>query len=135
MKGLFHDEDFLRELVSDQDLADWDPAIGECCTAEQFKLHFRGTPCNPWNKSATRVFVNDFLATHAEIYPPAWPVRRMVTRKTTAHIKSLIKSFRGNRRGEAIVKAAKQAKNRQERKATVSLLVQLCASAMRALFF
>lgn len=124
MRGLIHEDDWLKELVSDQDLDNWQPEIEECCTAERFRLHLRGTPCNSWNASAARVFTNDFLRTHAEIYPDVWAVRRMVLKKIKAHIKSLIKSFRQNGRGEALINATKLAKNRQERKANVSPLPQ-----------
>jgi hypothetical protein len=123
MKGLFHQDDWLKELVSEEDLANWRPGIEECCTAEQFKLHLKGTPCDPWNASATRVFTDDFLRSHEELYPDAWAVRRMVLKKTKAYIKSLIKYFRQNSRGDYLIQAAKQAKNRQERKANVSPLV------------
>ena len=34
---------------------------GECCSVEQFCLDLAGTPASPWNASATRVFVEDFL--------------------------------------------------------------------------
>lgn len=122
MQGLFHKDDWLKELISEQDLVSWKPEVGECCTAVkgQFKLHLMGTPCNPWNTSATRVFTNDFIHTHAEMYPDVWPVRRMVLKKTKAYIKSLIKSFRLNSRGDALIKAHRLARNRQERKSSVS---------------
>ena len=124
MIGLFRSGDWLKELVTEQDLANWRPEIEECCTAGQyqFKLHFKGTPCDPWNSSATRVFTDDFLHTHTETYPDVWAVRRMVLRKTKAYIKSLIKTFRQKNLSDTLRQAAKLAKNRQERKASVSPL-------------
>ena len=120
MKKLFHKDDWLKDIVSDQELTNWNPEIEECCTAGKFKLHLKGTPCDPWNASAARVFTDDFLRSHTETYQDVWAVRRMVLRKTKAYIKSLIKSFRQIGQGEALRQAAKQAKNRQERKASVS---------------
>ncbi|KAI0715208.1 hypothetical protein C8Q76DRAFT_618222 [Earliella scabrosa] len=46
--------------VKDFDLAKSHP----CCTVEKFRLDLRGTPCSPWNKSATIVFVDDFMEKH-----------------------------------------------------------------------
>ncbi|RDX40372.1 hypothetical protein OH76DRAFT_1366335 [Lentinus brumalis] len=34
---------------------------GPCCTAENFQLDMNGTPGSPWNDSARKVFVEDFL--------------------------------------------------------------------------
>ena len=126
MIKLFRNGDWLKELVTEQDLANWRPEIGECCTAVQFqfKLHLQGTPCDPWNSSATRVFTDDFLRTHSDTYPDIWVVRRMVLRKTKAYIKSLIKTFRQKNKSDTLRIADKLAKNRQERKASVSPLPQ-----------
>ena len=112
--------DWLKEVVTQHDLNDWNPDTGECCTAVQFKIHLKGTPCDPWNTSATRVFTNDFLRTHAEQYPDVWAVRRMVLKKTQAYIKSLIKAFREGLDGGPLKLAARRAKNRRERKTNVS---------------
>ena len=119
MKDLVRD-DWLKEVVTQNDLNNWNPDTGECCTAEQFKINLKGTPGDPWNTSATRVFTNYFLRTHAERYPDVWAVCRMVLRKTQAYIKSLIKAFREGLRSGPLKLAAKRAKNRRERKTTVS---------------
>ena len=120
MKSLIRKEDWLKEVVTERDLNSWDPEIERCCTAQQFRLHLAGTPCDPWNTSATRVFTDHFLSTHAEIYPDVWAVRRMVLKKTQAYIKSLIRVFHQDRRGRDLKKAAKLAKNRRERKTNAS---------------
>ena len=120
MKGLFRQDDWLKEIVDDSELVCWDPKIQECCTPQAFKLHLGGTPCSAWNASACRVFVDNFLVTHQEIYPNVWAVRRMVLRKTQAYIKTLIRTFREKNRGENVKLAAKRAKNRRERKTNVS---------------
>lgn len=129
MKGLIRQDDWLKEVINEHDLNNWNPEIEECCTAQQFRLHLAGTPCCPWNTSAARVFTDDFLKTHTEVYPDVWAVRRMVLRKTQAYIKSLIKAFRGNRRGKDLKDATRRAKNRRERKTNVSLSKQFgCAT-------
>ena len=120
MKGLISTDNWLKEVVHERDLSGWNPEIEECCTAQQFRLHLAGTPCCPWNTSAARVFTDNFLSTHAEIYPDVWAVRRMVLKKTRAYIKSLIKAFHQNRRGNDLKNATKRAKNRRERKTSVS---------------
>lgn len=125
MKELIHQEDWLKEVVNEDDINNWNPEVEECCTAEQFKLHLRGTPCDLWNASATRVFADNFLRTHAETYPDVWAVRRMVLKKTTAYVKSLIRSFRENSRGGNLKLALRRAKNRRERKSNVSPPLQL----------
>lgn len=120
MKTLIPKDNWLKEVISQHDLNNWNPEIGECCTAQQFKLHLMGTPRSPWNISATRVFVNDFLSIHTELYPDVWAIRRMILKKTQAHIKSLIKAFRDDQRDADVKRAARRAKNRYERKVGVS---------------
>lgn len=120
MRTLIPKDDWLKEVVNEQDLNTWNPKIEECCIVEQFKLHLKGTPCHPWNSSATRVFADHFLRTHTEIYPDVWAVRRMVLKKTQAYIKSLIKAYRERNRGENLQFATRRAKNRRERKTNVS---------------
>jgi hypothetical protein len=120
MKELIRKEDWLKELVNDYDINSWNSEVKECCTVDQFRLHFNGTPRSPWNFSAARVFTDHFLRTHPEIYPDVWAVRRMVLKKTQAHIKSLIRSFHDKDRGDNVKLAAKREKNRRERKTNVS---------------
>jgi hypothetical protein len=120
MKTMIHKDDWLKDVIDEQELHNWNPEIQECCTAEDFKLHLKGTPCSPWNSSATRVFAGHFLQNHSEIYPDVWAVRRMVLKKTQAYIKSLIRAYRQSNRGGVLQLADKQAKNRRERKSTVS---------------
>lgn len=124
MKSLIRKDDWLKEVVSEHDLNHWNPEIEECCTTQQFKLHLTGTPSDPWNSSAARVFTDDFLITHTELYPDVWAVRRMVLKKTRAYIKSLIRVFHQDNRGHATKQATKRAKNRYQRKADVSPLEQ-----------
>lgn len=120
MKELIHEDDWLKEVVNEEDVNRWDPRVEECCTADQFKLHLRGTARNAWNVSAARVFTDHFLVTHAELYPNVWAVRRMVLKKTAAYIKSLVRKFRQGNHSEDLRLAIKRAKNRRERKTNVS---------------
>jgi len=122
MKQLINQDDWLKELVDDNELVRWDPKIQECCTPQRFKLHLGGTPCSAWNASACRVFVDDFLATHRTIYADVWAIRRVVLKKTQAYIKTLIRSFREKNRGENVKLAVRMAKNRRERKTNVSTM-------------
>ena len=119
MKGLIDKDDWLKAVVHECDINNWDPEVKECCTAQQFRLHLTGTPCNPWNTSATRIFTDDFLRNHADVYTDVWPVRRMVLKKTQVYIKSLIRTFDEDCRGSRLKEVSKQAKNRWERKTNV----------------
>ncbi|KAF9642614.1 hypothetical protein BDM02DRAFT_3192944 [Thelephora ganbajun] len=100
MKGLIHEDDWLKEVVNEHDLNSWDLRTEQCCTAQQFKLHL----------------TDHFLSTHAQIYPDVWAVCRMVLKKTQAYIKSLIRTFCQNRHGDNLKLATRRAKNRWERK-------------------
>ena len=120
MRSLIHENHWLKDTVPDQDIANWNPALGECCTAGEFRLHLAGTTCDAWNTSATRVFADDFLAKNTDIYPDTWTVRSMVLKKTKAYIKTLVKSFRDYPKSKEAKDAKKRAKSRRERKATVS---------------
>ena len=114
--------DRLENTVSPDDFQDFNPQRGECCTRADFRINLEGTPCDAWNKSATRVFVNDFLRAHPEYPSHNVVARRMVHNKTSAAIKSLIKEYRQKDiRGQAKL-AAQKMKNRKERKRTVSVV-------------
>jgi|ERR1700710_1056297 hypothetical protein len=120
MGSLIHNDDWLKDTVSAQDIAGWNPEREACCTADAFRLHLAGTTCNPWNASATRVFTDHFLLNHADTYPDNWTVRSMVLKKTRAYIKTLINSFRDVPKIKAVKDEKKRIKNRRERKANVS---------------
>jgi hypothetical protein len=120
MKSLIRKEDWLKVVVQEDELNNWNPDARECCTPQQFRIHLLGTPSHPWNNSATRVFADDFLKTHSDTYPDVWAVRRMVLKKTQAYIKSLIKAYRAGTNGGELQRIARNAKNRRERKTNVS---------------
>jgi len=120
MRTLIRDDDWLKDTVSDQDMADWNPELRESCTADTFRLHLSGTTCDPWNASATRVFTDDFLAKNADTYPNDWTVRCMVLKKTRAYVKTLVKNFRDAPKNKEVKKEMRLAKSRYERKVYVS---------------
>lgn len=120
MKSLIPKEDWLKVVVHDEELNSWNPEAQPCCTPQQFRLHLLGTPTHPWNDSATRVFTDNFLATHSDTYHDVWAVRRMVLKKTRAYVKSLIKAYRAATNGGDLQRITKLAKNRRERKTNVS---------------
>jgi hypothetical protein len=109
-----------ENTVSVDEIREFNPSQGECCTASNFRLNLEGTASDSWNKSVTRVFVNNFLRTHAEYPGDNRVVRTMIQQKTTAAIKSLIKSYRIRNVGSPQLRKAQKKKNRRERKRTVS---------------
>ena len=49
-------------VATPQQVRGWRRVEGECCDVENFCLDLSSTPGTEWNKSATKVFVNNFLA-------------------------------------------------------------------------
>lgn len=111
--------DALVNMVSLDDSLDFNPERGECCTAANFRINLGGTPCDVWNKSATRIFVNDFLREHPDYPSNNQVVRMMVQKKTSAAIKSLIQEYRRKDIQGPSKLAAQKLRNRRERKRTV----------------
>lgn len=106
--------------MSAGDFNGFDPQQGiECCTASDLRFNLDGTPCDKWNKSATRVFVNHFLETYKQYPAHNRAVRSMVQKKTAAAIKSLIKSYRSKSVGEAEFEDSEVKRKRRERKRQV----------------
>ncbi len=48
-------------LASEIMVRGYRPSDGPCCTAANFQIDIDGTPASPWNDSARKVFVEDFL--------------------------------------------------------------------------
>src|SRR5882757_1657500 len=111
-----------RLIPEDDGLQAWDPQTGPCCTPATFKLNLGGTPRDDWNMSASRVFADDFLATHSDLYPDTWDIRQTVLEKSQARIKSLIRLYRRQFIGADVLLQMKIAQRRQERKTNVSHL-------------
>jgi len=112
--------DWLQEVIHPDELQAWDPNTGPCCTPATFKINLKGTPLDHWNLSASRVFTDHFLITHADSYHDTWEIRQMVLKKTQAYIKSLIRLYRQKSVGDEVALTNKLKHRRQERKASVS---------------
>lgn len=108
-------------VISLAEFQAFNPRQGECCTRDNFRLNLEGTPGDDWNKSAARVFVNDFLRTHNEYPAGNRVVRLMVQKKTTSAIKSLIKYYRLKDVDTPLLEVTQKRRNRRERKRTVGI--------------
>ena len=120
MLALIPEDQWLQDTIHPDELNAWDPAMGPCCTPGEFKLNLAGTPRNDWNISASRVFTDHFLVTHAATYTDDWENRELVLRKTQAHIKTLVRSYRQQFVGADVIQQRKVALRRRERKSKVS---------------
>lgn len=120
---LTHPDDWLKNTVTTQDINDFNPEIGECCTANNFRLHLAGTPGDVWNRSATRIFVNSFLEAHQEYEAQNEIIREVVMNKCSAVVKSTIRQYRLKRKNTTreAREQERRRKNRAERKRAVSI--------------
>ena len=118
----------MANTVPELEANNFDPLIGPCCDASRFRLHLEGTTCNPWNRSATEVFVEDFLTHHPEYPREVDSVRDMVFLKTRSTITSMIKEYRKLKLDSNRLDELQRRKNRTERKRGVSLLYHLWRS-------
>ena len=119
METLIPKDRWLQDLIHPEELAAWNPDTGPCCTPNMFKLNLRGTPRDDWNISASRVFTDDFMATHTSLYEDNWENRRIVLEKTQAYIKTLICYYRRKSNSQEVTNQTKVAHRRRERKTTV----------------
>lgn len=106
--------------VTEEDIENFDPALGPCCHAGNFRLHLSGTPCDYWNKSAAEVFVESFLIKHVE-YPSDEAVVDMVKFKTNSTIAAMIRRYRTTGPDGNVDPEMRKYQNRQERKRKASL--------------
>ena len=120
MERIIPDADWMEDTVSEIDANNFDPLIGPCCDADNFRLHLEGTTCDAWNRSATEVFVEDFLARHPEYPREVDSVRDTVFLKTRATITSMIKEYRKLKREPNELNELQLRKNLTERKRGVS---------------
>ena len=51
----------LRCDVTQEEADGFDNSVGYPCTADNFRLHLRGTPAHKWNRAAAEVFTKSFL--------------------------------------------------------------------------
>lgn len=110
-----------KNTVSAADLRAFNPRRAQCCTTSNFRFNLEGTPCDDWNNSATRVFVNDFFRTHPEYKANNRVVRAMVQLKTASAIKHLIRCYRLRNVAEMELEAARRQRARRERKRLVGI--------------
>lgn len=129
MYKLVPSADRMRVTVTEQEAQAFDPTLGPCCDSTGFRVHLEGTTCDPWNKSATTVFVNSFLVAHPEYSSRDESVREMVLMKSKATLDSMIRSYRKYRapRTADELEAQRLHKNRQERKRKVGSVIP-CAT-------
>lgn len=120
MERLIPDADWMGDTVPELEANSFNPVIRPCCDANNFRLHLEGTTCNPWNSSATEVFVEDFLSHHPEYPREVDSVRDMVLLKTRATITSMIKEYRKLKLNSDELDDLQLRKNRAERKRGVS---------------
>ena len=125
MERLIPDADWMVDTVPGFEANHFDPLIGPCCHPSRFRLHLEGTTCNPWNRSAMEVFVEDFLTHHPDYPKGVDSVRDMVLLKTRATITSMIKEYRKLKLGPNELDQLQLRKNSAERKRGVSLLCHL----------
>ena len=110
-------------VATAQAVRGWRSEDGECCDVENFCLDLAGTPGTPWNKSARRVFIDDFLDVH--VY--ACTDRKKIATMFNRHFRTVKKHYEEQRqnaeaagRGQVIDRTAtKQEKARQQRKYNV----------------
>ena len=118
-------ESLNQNVVTDQEANTFDPNLGPCCDTAHFRVHLDGTTCNGWNKSAIRVFTNDFLTAHPEYPSHEKSIREMVKMKSQATIDSMIRKHRKAQipRTDVELRELQKQKNRLERKRKVSTIV------------
>ena len=125
MQNIIPDEDWMGDTVTELEANNFNPLIRPCCDANHFRLHLEGTTCDPWNRSAADVFVEDFLAHHPEYPKEVDSVYDTVVLKTRATITSMIKEYRKLKLGPNKLDELQLRKNCIERKRSVSELCRL----------
>ena len=110
-----------QSVATPEAVASFNPSNSRCCKAKRFQLDLRGTAANPWNKSATEVFVDSFLACNQY----ACKDREKIAKKFRSHIRTLIKQFKKQHSdtSAAAVLEKKQKHSRDQRKQTVGVII------------
>lgn len=120
MQSIIPDADWMEDTVPELEANNFNPLIGPCCDADHFRLHLEGTTCDPWNRSATQVFVEDFLAHNPEYPKEVDSVHDAILLKTRAAITSMIKEYRKLQLESNELDELQLRKNRTERKRSVN---------------
>ncbi|EIW59759.1 uncharacterized protein TRAVEDRAFT_121182 [Trametes versicolor FP-101664 SS1] len=61
MKGTGEDDSDSTRLPTKEELRDFNPSFGRCCTADNFRPDLVGMPHTPWNLSVAEVFAEEFI--------------------------------------------------------------------------
>lgn len=131
MRKLVTPDNWLKNTVTEQEANAFNPDLGPCCDPIHFRVHLAGTTANLWNKSATGVFVNHFLAAHPEYPSREEPVRKMVQMRCHATLDSMIRKYRKSNtpRSKEQMEAERLERNRAERKRKVGSVVSILSRA------
>ena len=102
----------LHLLPTEQEVAQYDPSRGECCTISRFRPDLRCNPRSPYNRSVARVFACGFNErfTRRDV--------KLLEEKFLDHLKNLQLLFRKGPEDN-------RKRRRASRKTTVSLLGNL----------
>ncbi len=91
-------------VATPEEVKAWVRIDSECCTAEDFRLDLQSTPGSDWNKSARKVFVDDFLL--VGVY--ACTNRAQISKMFERHFRTIKRQFdRTNEDAEAAAKGEK----------------------------
>ncbi|RPD72403.1 hypothetical protein L226DRAFT_449638, partial [Lentinus tigrinus ALCF2SS1-7] len=99
-------------LPSEQDVKDYDPNSGPCCTTHNFRPDLTATPGTPWNKSAIGVFVEAYMEEGTVKCDDPDIIEAYFKR----HLQYLIYQFKHTSDSEEVKKARKCTHRRQERR-------------------
>ncbi|KAF8879037.1 hypothetical protein BD779DRAFT_1415952, partial [Infundibulicybe gibba] len=91
------------------------------CTVEDFRVDLLGTPRSPWNRSASRVFVDVFIRTHELDHTPE--AIDDISRAFFSRIKSMKGESKMKLNNSSVIKEHARAGRKQQRKRNVSLFV------------
>lgn len=119
---------WMKNTVTDEEVNAFDPALGQCCDPTHWRVHLEGTPCNPWNKSATFVFVNDFIVAHPEYNRDDRSIRDMIHMKSKSALDSMIRTYRKSKIPPTVNEPEdedQKQRNRRERKRKVSTAISV----------
>ena len=108
------------DVVADpQRVASYQPRLGECCTAEDFRVDISGMPRSEWNKSCARVFAGSFLEEYEED-SAAWSLdSKTVGECWLTHFKALQKTHKAQCGSQQAKEARLRTKRRAFRKEQV----------------
>ena len=109
----------INKLPTAEEVLDYDPANGPCCSIHNFRPDLAATPGTTWNKSVVGVFVEAYMEEGLiECDDPD-----IIEAYFKRHLQYLIQQYRRSSESEDVVKARKTLHRRQERRRGVSSLI------------